>query len=132
MYNVLNLPIIWSMHGNALDLKGGIPYCIVQTKKNRVFKRIGCFSDFHFHRWPPVVYRWPCQEVAPSIGGPPVVHRWPIGENTLKHRWPPVRGHGVSVEVSWLRLDDWTPCFVIVSGLLYTCFFPFHVLSDFT
>ena len=60
------------------------------------FRSVGCFWDFHLHRWLPVVHRWWWRKVAPGISGPPVVHRWSIGGSALDHRWPPVGSHGVS------------------------------------
>ena len=72
------------------------------------FRRVSRFWHFHFHRWPPVVHRWPWRIVAPGIGGPPVVHQSFIVGSALDHRLPTVGSHRVSIRVvgSKCRYDE--------------------------
>ena len=48
---------------------------IVWTKEDRVFRLIGRFWDYHFHRWPWVVHRCEGWEVAKGLGGPQMALR---------------------------------------------------------
>ena len=47
------------------------------------FRRVDHFCDFHFHRWPPVVHRWPWRKVAQEL----VDHRWSTNGSTVGVPW---------------------------------------------
>ena len=72
-------------------------YCVKKKEDIGVFGHSDDFNIYYYHRWSPIVHRWPTVKVAVAIGGLPLVHWRPITDLAMDPRWPLVGSLRVSV-----------------------------------